>query len=58
MGFSVKNIVICIIGILIAIIIRGLLLLNEENVPVPIVEWLVVIAAALVGRYFMYGVIL
>lgn len=58
MGFSVKNIVLCIIGILIAIIIRALLLLNEENVPVPIVEWLVVIAAALVGRYFMYGVIL
>ena len=58
MGFSVKNVVLCIIGILIAIIIRVLLLLNEENVPVPIVEWLVVIAAALLGRYFMYGVIL
>jgi len=32
-----------------------LLILNEENVPKPIVEWAVAIAAGLLGRYLIFG---
>ncbi len=44
-----------IAGVVIAVIIRGLLILNEENVPKPIVEWAVAIAAGLLSRYLIFG---
>ncbi len=54
-GLSFRSIPIFIVCVLAAIIIRALLLLNEENVPVPIWEWIFVIASAVAGRFVEYG---
>jgi len=55
LGLSAQSLWFAIGGIVVAIVIRALLLLNEENVPVPVFEWVIVIVAALVGRLIAYG---
>ena len=56
-GLSFQSVIVLVIGVFAAVIIRALLLLNEENVPVPIMEWLAVILLAAIGRLVEYGAI-
>jgi len=55
-GISASSIYIVAAGILIAVLIRLLIYLNEENVPIPLWEWAVVVLLAGVPRAFMGGI--
>ena len=57
-GLSFRSLPIVIICVIAAVLIRALLLLNEENVPVPVWEWIFVILSALAGRLVEYGTII
>jgi len=50
LGLLSSSIWLLLAGIIIPIVIRGLLLLNEENVPLPAFEWLIAIVLALSAR--------
>jgi len=51
LGLSASSLWLLLGGIIIPIIIRSLLIFNEENVPVPIWEWIITIALALGARF-------
>ena len=58
LGLSMRSLPLIIGCVVCAIAIRVWLLLNEEKVPIPAWEWLIVIASASVGRYLAFGALI
>ncbi|RKZ31482.1 hypothetical protein DRQ33_07040 [bacterium] len=50
LGLSANSIWFIIAGLIIPSIIRGLLISNQENVPIPVFEWIITIVCAIIPR--------
>ncbi len=58
LGASAKNVYFVVAGVLGAVIIRTLLVLNEENVPLPVWEWCITLLCAAAGRLAVWGALI